>query len=410
VRASEITDPDWLVFYLAEAHLLDVHLVSDWPSISDAVKGIHAEVIAHRRSQGFQPQRGNRYRRYLEKIILDLLVATVEGKSPYVSVSLNKNDYKAGGRLEQIYLGSYRAFVAVVNSLKDLGYIHVNPGFYGEKKRRARIAATDKLLDVVPFDADGVRYDWRNTELVRLKNDDGIYIDDWAETPYSKSVRKVVEQYNELAEKTDIRLDGKPVIKKYQHAVFHGENMRRPLLGRMYGGVPQNLHTDKRPYLKINGEGLVNLDFKAHHIRIACNLEGVDPGYDPYVIPEVVSGVLSREEVKDAVNIMLNAKDRKQAVRAVGQKSIVEAVERAHPMLCGYSVLGKRLQKEDADLMRGVLSRLVENGIYAINLHDGLLCRESDMQFVYEVMKQEYQSRYNFYPVIEISPPLLIPT
>ena len=405
MRASEIKDPDWLVYYLDKAGPLDIHLDSDWPKITANLEGILGEVVQHRKSLGHQIQHPNRLRRYLKIIILDLLVATVEGESPFRYVSFDKTKYRKGERLEKIHLGSYLTAKAVFDALEALGYITIYPGWYAKdkekKSRRTRIAATDKLIETVPFNVGEITYDWQGCELVQLRHD-GIGID-YAETSYSRSVRADIKRYNALAENTDIRIDGVPVINKYQHAVFHGKNMHSAVIGRMYGGVPQNLKKERRKDMTVEGERLVNLDFKSHHIRIAYHLAGMPVAEDPYIIPEVELGIFTRDEVKTAVNTMLNCETRAKAVRAVGMKPLVEAVEAAHPMLCEYNVLGKRLQKEDADLMRGILAQLVSEGVYAINLHDGLLCRESDWEFVRDVMTQEYRNRFKEYPVIEYS-------
>lgn len=405
MRASEIQDPDWIIYYLDKAGPLDIHLDSAYPKITTYLDNILNEVRQHRQDAGHQIQHPNRLRRYLKIIILDLLVATVEGESPFRYVSLDKTKYRKSERLEKIHLGSYLTAKAVFDALEALGYITIYPGWYAKdkekKSRRTRIAATDKLIEAVPFNVGEISYDWQGCELVQLRHE-GVGID-YAETPYSRSVRGDVKRYNALAEKTDIRIDGVPVINKYQHAVFHGKNMNSAVIGRMYGGVPQNLKKERRKDMTVEGERLVNLDFKSHHIRIAYHLAGMPVAEDPYIIPEVELGIFTRDEVKQAVNTMLNCETHTKAVRAVGMKQLVEAVEAAHPMLCEYNVLGKRLQKEDADLMRGILAKLVSTDVYAINLHDGLLCRESDWEFVNEVMNQEYRNRFKEYPVIDSS-------
>lgn len=400
LKASDI-DPDLLPFYLKrEARAFDVHKESTWPPIKESVSAICDEVIQYRKCLGHQIQHPNRLRRYLEKIILDLLVACAEEESPFVFLSLNKNSYKTGGRMERIFLGSYLTMKAAVDSLVALGYVERKSGYYDTKKKtghRTRIAATDKLIESVPFDLEGVVFNWREDELVRLKHD-GEYID-FADTRYSKSVHRDVVRYNEMAEKTDIRLAGKPIINKYQHAVFHGPDMKSAVLGRMYGGVPQNLKKDRRAEMTINGESVVNLDFQAHHIKLAYCLNGTPYDGDPYIIP----GPWSRDDVKLAVNIMLNCEKRSTAVKAVGNKELVEVVEKAHPLLCEYGNLGLRLQREDSDLMRAILNRLMDEGMYATNLHDGLLCRESDAEHVASWMKSEYFDRYKIIPDISSS-------
>ena len=81
--------------------------------------------------------------------------------------------------------------------------------------------------------------------------------------------------------------------------------------GRFYGGVWQWLPKSIRQHgLLINGEPVVELDYRACHLRILCELVQFrlpfrDPNFDPFDVPG-----FDRKLVKVAFNILLNARNR----------------------------------------------------------------------------------------------------
>jgi hypothetical protein len=72
--------------------------------------------------------------------------------------------------------------------------------------------------------------------------------------------------------------------------------------GRWYGPFWQALPQDVREGLRLNGEPVIERDFRACHLRLLCARVGValpfsDPEFDPYMIAG-----LPRRDVKRALN------------------------------------------------------------------------------------------------------------
>ena len=56
--------------------------------------------------------------------------------------------------------------------------------------------------------------------------------------------------------------------------------------GRSYGALHQSLRKELRPHIHINGNGTVEVDYSAYHIRMLYHKEGIDFREDPYVVCE----------------------------------------------------------------------------------------------------------------------------
>jgi hypothetical protein len=134
--------------------------------------------------------------------------------------------------------------------------------------------------------------------------------------------------------------------------------------GRFYGHWWQNIPKGERARLTVNGELIFRADYPRLHITIAYAEARVPPHGDPY---EIGSWPVSL--VKVAVNIILNAKDRTSALRAVAQhiggqgafataRLLLEEIERRHAPIKDsfYSKAGLRLMNTDSGWPRGCCS------------------------------------------------------
>ena len=78
-------------------------------------------------------------------------------------------------------------------------------------------------------------------------------------------------------------------------------------VGRFYGGWWQELPKAKRRHLLIDGEAVIELDFRALHPRLCYQMSGqpLGPMDDPYAFPGM-KGVAQRNLVKTALNQLIN--------------------------------------------------------------------------------------------------------
>jgi hypothetical protein len=173
--------------------------------------------------------------------------------------------------------------------------------------------------------------------------------------------------------------------------------------GRLKGGFWLNMHKQERfERIKINGESVVELDYKAMlpHLMYAKVGSHVPAG-DPYII----SGLSpqSREGVKKlfaALTFDLN-NNRSQFPKKAGHlfnktdhakgcRYVIEAIRHQHKAVSHLFGLGAghQFQFNESELMVALLLRLREWGFIGLPIHDCLLAPRSQAFDVQNLMEQ----------------------
>ena len=158
-----------------------------------------------------------------------------------------------------------------------------------------------------------------------------------------------------------------------------------------------------RPYLKITGERLVDIDFSACHIEILYR-EIVEPApKNPYIYDEADE---RRGYAKKLLLTTLNLK--KNPTRTVKQvrndvvrasriheddailKEILIKLENKHNPIKQYFYTGRglKLQLAEAKIMRKIMKLCIKNKIPILPVHDGCSVRISDADKVEDIFKK----------------------
>lgn len=238
-------------------------------------------------------------------------------------------------------------------------------------------------------------------------------------------MRQNVLDFNTALIESRISLKGIELPDQKYKRVFI-ENLRTG--GRWYnsvGGV-QTMDKTLRPFLQIDNQDLVELDFKAMHANILYEQLGekLEEGFDPYAVDlwemyvdpsfvqqfKVRHGITSfdpgRNLVKMAVMIGLNAKDQKSAIRALSQKigqdrskygtkdehralyygikgedfkQIFSAILEHNSLIADkfFKDSGVYLQFVDSEILDSVISDTLAINEVLLPYHDGLLVKSS---------------------------------
>jgi len=170
-------------------------------------------------------------------------------------------------------------------------------------------------------------------------------------------MRKRLETYNNLLRESfiDVACLEEPYIRTrakdqdsrgpktlYQRISQHNKSVRRMFNrasfedgGRFYGGFWQRIGSELRSAIRIDDQPTVELDYSAHHIRVAYANEDLLGPDDPYdlgnVLPEYEgNAVLQRKDVKSLTLICMNAKSPREGFSAFrGEvKDAIKAGER----------------------------------------------------------------------------------
>jgi len=246
----------------------------------------------------------------------------------------------------------------------------------------------------------------------------------FAETPQTRRWTKQVAKINAVLAQADITFDAAAIV---EHGVaLHDRRMRRifhsdggPAFdhsGRLYGGFWQRLPRALRRGIRINGEPLVALDFKAMFIQLlyAVNARHQPPhDSDPYAgidppdswPPDAVKAAEMRDAVKRNVSALLFASGRRRAALVRGTKTALsrgmtadafkQAIARRHPAITPWlgTDVGFELMFHESEIMIATVIRCLDQGAVVLPLHDGLLVGETKANVAREAMGDEF-ARY----------------
>lgn len=202
-------------------------------------------------------------------------------------------------------------------------------------------------------------------------------------------------------------------------AIYHVEEDGRITYGRMHGGFWQNIPRALRSHLRIDNQPTVEFDYSAQALNIVAALEGGQITGDGYDIDLGLSGVcpaFERRFVKTCIVVLLNARDRKSAYRAIRQAFRNDMTERGvsdflrdenlnlcreiilekHPFLGAFccSGRGKDVLGLDAELARDILKIAMEADIIVLPIHDGFITTAADAGRLNEIMHTAWQNRF----------------
>ena len=234
-------------------------------------------------------------------------------------------------------------------------------------------------------------------EVIILRNVDGDHVH-YADTRLTKGMRVGVMEQNEFLSGVDIGIDHPQIVDVQGFLLVNGCRVppRKTSLyrvfnctfgkgGRWYGAWWQNLPNSARQAILIDGEATIEEDIACCHPHFLLAAQGQEVGSDDFY------GRVNRrrENVKLAVNVMLNAPSRRKAFGALRKKlepiygltagkqaaDLVQAVEDTFPELSAFwnKGVGLVLQNIDAQLCSWILQRLRYENIACLSIHDSFI-------------------------------------
>lgn len=334
-------------------------------------------------------------------LIANLIYANARSADTWIFYSRDRNHY---AELVRRYSPSYYTFanmMVAVGRLEEAGLIEhektaPSPNAICRSRIRANAALLKLLGDLSP-------------DLVITPREEIILRDatkrhrDYSDTERICAMRKDVIAHNELLACADIRVDHPSArydeggflwvqgrwLDPRRRAYYRVFNRHWNQGGRWYGPFWQSLPSDVRTGLRMNGEAVVELDYRACHLRLLCASSGIElpcheEDYDPFKVPGI-----ARRKLKLAFNIMLNADSEVSARRAIVRELVTEALARPYDEAAllmedvkscfpGFerfwcSGVGLRLQNIDADICARVQRRLRRQDIPALSIHDSFI-------------------------------------
>ena len=262
-----------------------------------------------------------------------------------------------------------------------------------------------------------------DAEVIRLKDANKQLID-YLETPEIKAMRANLKRFNDyLCDNVRIEVNGVPRNRgMYLYRIFNNSSFEQG--GRFYGGIWQCIKSDERPYITINGESTVELDYSSLHITALYHLRlNMDvPEGDLYCLATYGIGEpgnpIARKASKLAALIMFNAPTKIKAIHALEKemhkmrkdgvvipwspRKIITAFTQKHSALSEFFCegYGLHLQKMDSRIVDQILGKSVDENIPVLPVHDSFIVRKRDQEWLLDIMKSEYKEITGFMPKV----------
>ncbi len=343
---------------------------------------------------------------------------------------------------EKLDIHSRDFVTAALDAMVEQGLIEQYLGqHFDTKGELTKIYPTESLKQQLSFltNAD-LEYLLQEAEII-LRDPDGVSIP-FEETLEIIEMRTDIIAYNNLLSRTEINLarlesDDRFLFRDYllRNTYYNYDNSEtarlRPMRlrrifnvdfdhgGRFYGGV-ENMPSDLRPKLTIDGQATVELDFAAFQLRMLYHMVGIEYKLDAYT---VAAGYKPkhREIYKVIALAALNANNETNCLRGIRNDlrknelgDLIGGItdSRIKPLLTNwinahepiseymYSGIGLALQRIESDIANCVLKIFRERGVLVLPVHDSFVIEVAREKELKRVMRSCYRDKFGFYPVI----------
>jgi hypothetical protein len=424
----------------------DVHRISDYPVVKNAVNHVVEQVIATSNYRAAnRPTVLKKLHQATRALTLDLYLAYKSSPELWIGINLNKQKFSTRSRYKAVHL-SYRPFKRTFDAFVELGFVDEVPGHYyrdgsGRTGHVTRIRATEQFIQVL----ESTQSRPNNTtcmqplmiknhpdqEVIICRNEDGNNIE-YEDTDSTRLMRANLVAINNLLDSTYINLNisdshyldidtrmrqhfshaAERRYSNHQYVDLYRKRLRRVFNnssfeqgGRFYGGYWQEIPKEYRPYIRIDGGSTVEVDYSGMHIAMLYAFQNSSLQGDPYTL-EGFNGENDRKKLKKILNIMINAPTEKKAKGAMREiirqqqlpegycslSDVIEAYKRRHPIIERYfcSGYGVHLQYVDSRVAEAVMTRMMVQGAAVLPVHDSFIVRHEHRDDLIQLMGTEY--------------------
>lgn len=422
----------------------DVHTWSDHPESNTFVDRVFADHVEGQWIPKGQASTPKHAKHYLKVLLLHLYVTWKRDPSLSVGVSMKRSNYKKG-RLKEIHVSVHTP--DLVRHLNALGVIGFRLGQWGGSKARGYqsiIWPGEPLIElfkqsILPEEAVVLPSE---TDLVRMKAEKPKRLVRFEENELTEASRAVLTGFNQLIENTQIHLNGSEPAraKKLCYRVFSRESFE--LGGRVTGGWWQNVESNLRDRLTINGNAVVELDYHAIHPTLLYAMVKLPLKHDPYRIEgadratsklllltainaenekvlfrafrrrasrdttkfeirsemahHALDADMDPDDIDHLVGIMRSSEERADAFRKLKSKTnnelgaTLESLKKLNEPIADYlcSDIGIRLQRTDSDICMKLIEEMTGRGIPVLPIHDSFIVEKKHEGELREVMER----------------------
>lgn len=174
--------------------------------------------------------------------------------------------------------------------------------------------------------------------------------------------------------------------------------------GRFYNGWWQSIPSDYRPHITIDGLKTCEVDYSSMSLRIIYAQRGVqipieDDLYDIGLSDWIGTDDPRRKPIKTFINAILNDEDGRYRLTAndqqkvgVDHQELLNKVLKRHESISDLLSTGIGLETQfiDSQIAEKVMTKMMNDGIVVLPIHDSFIVRAGYEQWVSEMMRESF--------------------
>jgi len=395
---------------------------------SEGLKAITADVVADIESKDKRKRRRKAKYQHIfeittEAVICNLIRTKLKPGNKAVAVTQSNWILGSGNSADRpLALNQQLPKIIEMLAAEPGAWLTLEPGYKNDfARRRTLIRPSMRLLALIASHEITLRDMGRHPDpqtIILKEPNRGKYKGKrlpLPDTPETRRMKSQMEAINSFLNQAQLEFDEgaqerDEIIDTQQRSLRRVFNGSLTSGGRMWGGFWMNLSSEERlEGIAIGGEEVAYLDYGQIGPHILYGIEGVKPPMeDLYNIPGLtdwegfsyragVKKVLSSLTFKDALPTR-KPKETKRLLPPMSMTEIVELIQEAHPAIAKHfgTQIGFTVQYHESEIMVEVMTRLNEEGIVCLPIHDGMLIPKSQAEYGANVMGQVFNDRYGF--------------
>lgn len=301
----------------------------------------------------------------------------------------------------------YGPLRTVLTALANAGWIVQE---IGVSAKRAEDRSTTKIYATRILLTTAEAYGWNKwssswnfrSDVVRLKDRSKVLVD-YQDNEYTRTVRKHIEEFNDLVARCEIDCESGPVTDWRMRRTYLNGSFQQG--GRMWGPWC-DLSKAQRTYLTVNDEELEEIDYRAAHLNALYRYETgtwypyLDDPYDVHVNGVIVPREFTKALATRAQSMSSTSSlgrsflgDYRQDPRFVELNvrpvDIWNAFRAKHPTIVGHYLKGPEhglwIQYLEAEMVFALVVSLTQKGILCLPVYDAVYVQSRHKQLALDL-------------------------
>lgn len=350
----------------------------------DKWKNLHSTYLDEKYRKGKDNTR-------IYKRVIDALTYSTDSTFPIIEVK--KNEYGGDTYLSNEYSKSYRLNESF--AIDKIDYYILKNNDFKQKIRKNQLEKLSRAINnKIGNNLLNVYKSIELPTLAEIKNEGDKLVNEGYVTKKGKRLAKLNKRKREniIGYKSLSFLEDN--ISRYNYLTQNG--LITPSISLRAGGRVTDSFNLMPSYIrnlvKIDGEEIIEIDFKALHPNLAMKIYG---GKSQFITHQNISDFLNEDIKKVKIEHLSffnkHPRDMKKSVLykyyMENEREMMENILK-DKKANGYKITSKRLFELEVLIMTLIISELNEKGIYVLYVYDALLCKKGQTDTVLETMNR----------------------